>query len=322
MRTPAPGARTRKEATPATPAEASEASEPSAPTTERVEDYFVGRFAAMGGPCSLLVDSDDRHEAEALVAIAALEARRIEQKFSRYRAGNLIDRINHAEGEPVAVDEETAHLIDYAATCWELSGGLFDITSGVLRRLWRFDGSNKVPTRGAVEACLVYVGWRRVTWQGGTLTLPAGMEIDLGGIGKEYAVDRAAGLIAAATSCSYLVNFGGDLYAGGPRRSGRTWAVGIDDPDRTGRAALYKVELAGAGLATSGDARRFVRWHGKRLGHILDPRTGWPVEFAPRSITVVASTCLEAGTLSTLAYLQGAGARLFLKSQNVAFWIL
>lgn len=319
MRIPAPGARTRKEAPTAT---ASEPAAPLAPTTERVEDYFVGRFSAMGGPCSVLVDTDDREAAEALVAIAATEARRIERKFSRYRDDNPIHLINHAQGEPVAVDAETAQLIDYAVTCWELSGGLFDITSGVLGRLWRFDGSNRVPTRSAVEACLAHVGWSRVTWQAGTITLPAGMAIDLGGIGKEYAVDRAAGLIAAQTSSSYLVNFGGDLYAGGPRRCGRTWAVGIDDPDRTGRAALYKVELAGAGLATSGDARRFVRWRGKRLGHILDPRTGWPVEYAPRSVTVVASTCLEAGTLSTLAYLQGAGARLFLKAQNVAFWIL
>lgn len=276
----------------------------------------------MGGPCSVLVDSDDRDAAAAAVALAATEARRIEQKFSRYRDDNAIHRINHAEGEPVAVDAETAHLIDYAATCWELSGGLFDITSGALRRLWRFDGGSKVPNVRAVEACLAYVGWNRVTWQAGTITLPAGMEIDLGGIGKEYAVDRAAGLIAAQTSGSFLVNFGGDVYAGGPRRNGRTWAVGIDHPERTGRATLCRVEIAGAGLATSGDARRFVRWCGKRLGHILDPRTGWPVEFAPRSVTVVAKTCLEAGTLSTLAYLQGAGARLFLKSQNVAFWIL
>jgi thiamine biosynthesis lipoprotein len=75
----------------------------------------------------------------------------------------------------------------------------------------------------------------------------------------------------------------------------------VDDPDRTGEAALYRLDV----VATSGDARRYVRWRGKRLGHILNPKTGWPVEGAPRSVTVVALTCLEAGTLSTLAYLQG-----------------
>jgi thiamine biosynthesis lipoprotein len=147
------------------------------------------------------------------------------------------------------------------------------------------------------------------------------MEIDFGGIGKEYAVDRAASLVAARTERSVLVNFGGDLVASGPRRGARPWGVGIDDPDRTGDGVLHRVELTRGGLATSGDARRFIRHEGKRLGHILDPTTGWPVEGAPRSVTVVAATCLEAGTLSTLAYLQGAGAEAFLREQAVEFRI-
>ena len=276
----------------------------------------------MAGPCTVLFDGDDRDEAAALVEIAAREAQRIEQKFSRYRTDNAIHEINHAAGRPIRVDEETGHLLDYAATCWELSGGLFDITSGVLRRVWRFDGGSKVPSRRAVEECLQHVGWQRVAWRERVLTMPAGMEIDLGGIGKEYAVDRAAGLIAARTASSFVVNFGGDLYAAGLRRGGDTWRVGIDDPARTGRAALYRLDVARAGLATSGDARRFVRWQGKRFGHILNPKTGWPVAGAPRSVTVVARTCLEAGTLSTLAYLQGPEARAFLEEQGVQFWIL
>jgi thiamine biosynthesis lipoprotein len=270
----------------------------------------------------VLIDGDDRDEAAALVETAAREALRIERKFSRYRTGNVIHEINHAAGRPVPVDEETAHLLAYAATCWEISGGLFDITSGVLRRIWKFDGGHKVPGRQAVEECLRHVGWSRATWRDRTLTLPAGMEIDLGGIGKEYAVDRAAALLAARTKHSFVVNFGGDLFAGGRRRTGRTWSVGIDDPGRTGKAALYQLDIARAGLATSGDARRFVRWRGKRLSHILNPKTGWPVLGAPSSVTVVANTCLEAGTLSTLASLQGPGARSFLEQQNVQFWIL
>ena len=96
----------------------------------------------------------------------------------------------------------------------------------------------------------------------------------------------------------------------------------MDDPERTGEAALYRIDLTRGGLATSGDARRFVTWQGRRLGHILDPRTGWPVEDAPRSITVLAPTCVEAGTLSTLAYLRGPGARAFLEEQAVEFRIL
>ncbi len=276
----------------------------------------------MASPCTVLVDGDDPEEAMALVEIAAEEAWRIERKFSRYRSDNPIYEINHAAGRPVEVDAETAQLIAYATTCWELSDGLFDITSGALRRIWTFDGGTKVPTRQAIDECLPLVGWERVSWVDSTLTMPAKMEIDLGGIGKEYAVDRTAGLIAAQTACSCLVNFGGDLYAGAVRRGARTWTTGIDDPDRTGHAALYRLEIARAGLATSGDARRFVTWRGRRLGHILNPKTGWPVEDAPRSVTVVAPTCLEAGTLSTLATLQGAGARAFLEQQGVAHWIV
>jgi thiamine biosynthesis lipoprotein len=288
----------------------------------RVEDHFVGRFAAMASPCEVLVDTDQRAVAAAALRAAADEAWRIERKFSRYRDDNILHRIHHAGGQPVEVDEETAHLLDYAVTCHEMSDGRFDITSGVLRRVWRFDGGEHVPDEGAVREVLRLVGWRHVTWRDRTLTLPAGMEIDFGGIGKEYAVDRAAALIGAGTSAACVVNFGGDLYVSGPRRGERPWGVGLDDPQRPGEAALLRLELERGGLATSGDARRYVTWNGRRLGHILDPRTGWPVPDAPRSVTVLATTCVEAGTLSTLAYLQGAGARAFLAAQGVQFWVV
>ncbi len=288
---------------------------------ERVEDYFVGRFDAMASPCSVLLDVDERAVAAQLVDLAVQETRRIEQKFSRYRKENPIFRINTAAGQPVAVDPETAQLIEYAATCWSASDGMFDITSGVLRRVWTFDGGNRVPSRDAIAACLELVGWARASWQDDVLTLPAGMEIDLGGIGKEYAVDRVAALLAPRAPGAFVVNFGGDLYASGPRRGQRPWGVGIDDPRDTGRATLRRLDVARAGLATSGDARRFVRWRGKRLGHILNPKTGWPVMGGPRSITVLAPTCLEAGTLSTLACLRGAGAGEFLDEQGVEYWL-
>ena len=284
---------------------------------------YTVRFPLMGGD-ALLKFVDDRGEAAAtrLGREAVAEARRIEQKFSRYRTDNLVHRINHSSGQPVRVDEETALLLDYAATCHEVSDGMFDITSGALRRVWKFDGGDQVPSQAQVREALQHVGWHRVTWEGSTLTLPAGMEIDLGGVGKEYAVDHAAVLLATQTREAFLVNFGGDLFASGARRGGRPWGVGLDDPERTGTAVLYHIEFARGGLATSGDARRFVRWKGQRLGHILDPRTGWPVEGAPRSVTVLDRTCLEAGSLSTLAYLQGPRAREFLEQQGVEFRIV
>ncbi len=297
--------------------QATDSPRPAASTLVRAGDHLVGRFTAMASPCEVLVDSDDRTEARSLLHAAQREAWRIERKFSRYRTDNIVHRINHADGRPVTVDDETAGLLDYAAVCHETSGGLFDITSGVLRRVWRFDGSDRVPAPEAVREVLSLVGWDKVRWERPVLSMPAGMEIDFGGIGKEYAVDRAAARCAARTGAAFLVNFGGDLFASGARRDGRPWGVGVDDPERTGEGVLYRVDLARGGLATSGDARRFLMWQGKRLGHILDPRTGWPVEDAPRSVTVLAPTCLEAGTLSTLAYLQGPRAGEFLTEQGV-----
>ena len=293
-----------------------------APSLTRVDDTFVGRFIAMASPCEVLIDTDDRALAEGILEVAEREARRVEAKFSRYRADNIIHEINNSGGRPVPVDEETEALLRYAATCHQMSHGMFDITSGVLRRIWKFDGGSHVPSELELRDVLRHIGWERVVYENSALRIPAGMEIDLGGIGKEYAVDRAAALIKARTGTSFLVNFGGDLLAVGPRRGGQPWKVGIDDPDRPGEAALYRIDIANGGLATSGDARRFILWNGKRLGHILNPKTGWPVEDAPRAVTVLSHTCLEAGTLSTLAYLQGSGAAEFLQEQGVQFWIL
>ncbi|MEO8359219.1 MAG: FAD:protein FMN transferase [Vicinamibacteria bacterium] len=288
---------------------------------KRVEDYFVGRFSAMASPCEVLVDTDSPPRARRALEVAAEEARRIERKYSRYLADSELSRINGSQGLPISVDEETAHLLDYAATCYEMSEGMFDVTSGVLRRAWKFDGSDRVPTEAAVAELLQHVGWTRVGWANRTLTLPAGMEIDLGGIGKEYAVDRAAALIAEEIPDAFVVNFGGDLYASGARRGGRPWGIGVDDPEQTGKAATQRIDVTMGGLATSGDARRYLLCRGKRLGHILNPKTGWPIDGAPRSVTVIASTCVEAGTLSTLAYLQGPGAKAFLESEGVPFRI-
>ena len=165
------------------------------------------------------------------------------------------------------------------------------------------------------------VGWSKVTWKRPALTLPAGMEIDLGGLGKEYAVDRAAQLISLRTQAAVLVNFGGDLRALGRRRDGRPWRVGVEAPDASDRAAL-DLDLAQGALATSGDSRRFLLKDGLRYPHILNPRTGWPVMDAPRSVTVLADACTEAGLLATVAMLHGREARAFLGAQGVRHWVL
>jgi thiamine biosynthesis lipoprotein len=252
-------------------------------------------------------------------AVAACAAH-IERKFSRYRDDNIIARINTAEGAPTGVDDETASLLDFADRVHTLSGGLFDITSGVLRRAWSFEGSASVPSEAQVRELLPLVGWNKVWWRRPSLTLLPGMQIDLGGIGKEYAVDRALAEARTLTNEPVLVNFGGDLAVSGPRRDGSAWRVGVEGISATGQPARL-IELSAGALATSGDTYRYATDGGKRLSHILDPRTGRPVEGAPRSVTVAAPSCTQAGMLTTLAILRGAGAEEFLRDEGVRHWI-
>jgi len=279
---------------------------------------WLGTFDAMASKCEVHVDTADREDAARVLASVADEALRIEEKFSRYRSDNVVHAINTAAGRPVTVDDETARLIDYAAQLFELSGGKFDITSGVLRRIWRFDGSDRVPSRNQIENVRRLVGWRRVRWQRPVIALESGMEIDFGGIGKEYAVDRAAALVGSLTQ-SCLLNFGGDLRALGPHANGRPWEVGIEAVDRLSSASQV-IDVYRGGVATSGDSRRYLLKDGRRYGHILDPTTGEPVTEAPRSVTVVADTCTQAGMLATLAMLQGKAAKRFLDAQGVRYW--
>lgn len=286
---------------------------------QRRGDIFAGLFTAMASPCEVLLECSDEALALRLAELAASEVLRIERKFSRYRDDSAIGAINAAAGAVVRVDDETARLLDLAARCHALSGGRFDVTSGILRRVWKFDGGDRLPSRGQVKALLPLIGWEKVGWHDPEIALPAGMEIDLGGIGKEYAADRAADLVAAAAPAAALVNLGGDLRATGPRSDGTAWRVGVEDPGREDHAERV-LEMKTGGLATSGDARRFLLRDGVRYGHLLNPRTGWPVRGAPRAVTVAAPTCTEAGVLATVAMLHGREAEAFLEGQGVGWW--
>lgn len=285
----------------------------------KLADGWRGRFRAMASPCEVLMDVGEEQLAIEILQAVQNEALRIEHKFSRYRDDNIIHQINHAQGQTIAVDDETARLLDFADQLFQLSEGLFDITSGVLRRAWVFDGGDRIPTDKAVSDLLDIIGWQKARWQNSQLTLPADMEIDLGGIGKEYAVDRSVQLARALTDNSVLVNFGGDLAVTTPRANDAHWSVGrlITGEDQSIR--LFKLKRGA--IATSGDAFRYLLKDGVRYSHVLNPQTGWPIEYAPHTVSVAAATCVEAGMMSTLAMLQGKNARAFLQAQGGEFWL-
>ncbi len=283
-------------------------------------------FQAMASPCSIQMDGRDEHAMRQAATDAIAEVRRIEEKYSRYREASVISRINRAAGAAlIEVDAETAGLLIFAGQLWKLSDGLFDITSGVLRRAWDFRKS-RLPEADALNALMPLVGWAHVEREGSKVRLTKpGMELDFGGFGKEYAVDCAAAVLKRHGIEHALVNLGGDLYALGsrglPEYEGEPWLVEIQhprpDPARP-EAPLAMLPLARGGLATSGDYERFFIHEGQRYCHILNPHTGWPVSHW-QSVSILASNATTAGSLSTIAMLKGPEAIGWLQTQNVRY---
>ena len=280
-------------------------------------------FRAMASDNELQVDAADaadaaraRRAADAAIADVA----RIEAKYSRYRDDSLTTRINRgAGGAPVAIDAETAALVAYADRCHAQSGGLFDLTSGVLRRAWDFRRKPPaLPDDATLAAARALVGWAEVERDERTIRLPrAGMEIDFGGIGKEYAADRVATIVVEHGIRHGLVNLGGDVRAVGAQANGAPWRVGIRHPRAEGRT-IATVDLVDGAVATSGDYERFFEIDGRRYCHILDPRTGMPVAHW-QSVTVVAPLCIVAGSCGTMAMLMESAGEGFLARQGLSY---
>jgi thiamine biosynthesis lipoprotein len=278
-------------------------------------------FRAMGSPCLIRVAglSCDLGHAQRAIVAAQAEIVRIEARYSRYRADSVVSRINASAGKRhyVKLDDETAGLLQFAARLHAESGGLFDITSGVLRRAWDFKAA-RCPTPESLARALSLVGWEGVELDGKQVRLKrAGMELDFGGFGKEYAADRAATLLREAGLRHGYVNLGGDLRLIGPMPDGAPWRIGIAHPRRSGQL-ISSIDVGVGALATSGDYERYFEKDGHRYCHILNPRTGQPVRYW-QSVSVLAPACLAAGALTTVAMLMEEKAPAFLTAQGVSW---
>ena len=283
-----------------------------------VEAIHRTTFDAMASRCELRIGAPDAQAAERLAQQAIAEVRRIETKYSRYRPDSIVSRINAAAGgEAVRCDDETMSLMGYAAALHGASDGLFDITSGVLRRAWDFR-QPKVPAARVLQPLLALVGWSKVECGGQEVRLrQAGMEIDFGGFGKEYAADRAATLLADAGVRHGYVNLGGDMRFIGPDLDGRPWSIGIQDP-RGPDGVIASIPVSSGALATSGDYERFFEIDGRRYCHILDPRDGMPVRYW-RSVSVLAPMAIAAGSCSTIAMLKQRDGVDFLNASEMGY---
>jgi FAD:protein FMN transferase len=283
---------------------------------------FRHSFTAMGSPCELQIYLDDAASADTVTQRVVADVSRLEQRYSRYRNNSFLAAINRVAelGTAIEVDDETGALLSYADTCYRESEGLFDITSGLLRRAWRFAG-NQLPAAHEIIALLDRVGWQHVRWQPPRLEfLRAGMELDFGGIVKEYAVDRAAVTCLDAGICSGYVNLGGDIRVLGPHPDGSPWRIGLRHPRQAG-ALIRSLELMQGAVASSGDYERCIERNGKRYGHILHPRTGWPVQHLA-AVSVVGDLCLVAGSTSTIAMLKETHGPAWLRDVGLPhFWV-
>jgi thiamine biosynthesis lipoprotein len=275
-------------------------------------------FEAMASRCEIKLAATDEAHARRLAQAAIEEVRRIEYKYSRFRSDSLVSRINSAAGsEWVECDAETVSLFGYADALFQASDGLFDITSGVLRRAWNFREA-KLPSEEQLTPLRALIGWRRVQREESRFRLPqAGMEIDFGGFGKEYAADRAAAILSAHEVEYGYINLGGDMNIIGPQPDGRPWQIGIQDP-RKQVGVIAGIPVSSGALTTSGDYERFFELEGKRFCHILDPRSGQPVRHW-RSVSVLAPLAVAAGSCATIAMLKQEDALRFLDGTGMAY---
>jgi len=262
---------------------------------------------------------DARERAAATAAAAALElVGQLEEQMSVYKEDSELSRLNRlAAAEPVAVEPGLFELLELAERLWRQSGGAFDIAAGRLVRLWGFvGGTPRVPERAEIARSLAAAGMQHVMLDHERRTVwfkRQGLELNLGAIGKGYALDRAAQLLLGQWGLRGALLHGGrsSVLAAGEPPDGQPWRIGLADPLKRGKR-LGLVRLDRAALGTSGSTERYFERSGRRYSHVLDPRSGWPVQWR-MCVSVLAPTAAEADALATAALVMGpeAACRFF-----------
>jgi thiamine biosynthesis lipoprotein len=274
---------------------------------ESREDFHHLTFRAMNTPGRISFREGNatrarEFEQEALEWIARFEA-----TYSRFIPESVVGQINASDGGGwLEFDDQTEDLFSLCDEMHALTRGVFDAAALPLMRLWDWKANPpRIPNHAAVKAALSISGWARIERRPNGIRLPAAaMGIDLGGIGKEYAIDHVMNLAKSKGLTDVLVDIGRDLRVDGHAPGKDAWYIGLEEPDQPDRCWTC-VRLTSQAITTSGDYVRGFTSDGRRYGHIIDPRTGEPVRSGCQAVTVIAGTCVLAGILSTAAFILG-----------------
>lgn len=283
-------------------------SAPPAPTAPSPAPLRTLGFQALGTYCEVRYAAATAAQATAFEQAARDWVEAFEARYSRFRPTSIVSQINAAAGSAwVDIDPEMEQMLDLCGTLHTMTAGILDATAGPLMRLWNYrEPPPELPGARRVAEVRTLVGWPLVQRAPGRVFLPRpGMALDFGGFGKEWAVDAVALIAGAHGITQALVDFGHDIRCVGAPAGRPAWHIGLEDPGTPGRHRSSIALFAGKGVASSGDYLRGFTRDGRRYGHIVDPRTGYPVAHGCRQVTVVADTCFQAGILSTTAFVLG-----------------
>ena len=248
------------------------------------------------------------------------ECGRYERLLSRTIEGSDVWRINHAGGQPVEVSRETLDILDVARQVSELSDGAFDVTIAPVSTLWDFtSGAAALPDAEAIREAAALIDYRKLEIDGNRVTLPEGMGIDLGGIAKGYIADAVKAYLVGRGVRSGVLSFGGNIVCIGLKPDGSPWKVGIQDIDRPTGSYMLVTDNRGGSTVTSGIYERGFELDGVRYHHILDAKTGWPVQNELASVTIFSESSVWGDALSTAVFALGpeAGAALAERLEGV-----
>ena len=226
--------------------------------------------------------------------------------LSRTIEGSDVWRINHANGEPVEVSDDTTAVLRCAAEISEKSGGAFDITIAPASTMWDFTSEKaELPDAAALAAAAELVDYSKIRMEGNTVLMPAGMMIDLGGIAKGYIADRVKAWLEERGVEHAILSFGGNIVAIGKKPDGSDWKVGVQDIDKATGEHMLVVRNSGGSTVTSGIYERGFELDGVRYHHLLNPKTGWPEQNELASVTILSESSMEGDALATAAFVLG-----------------